>query len=61
VAAIIGEDADIVHQYGISSLISVFGQPMRLEDTVPNKVALIKNSIKQSMMAIKTGKELKKN
>jgi glycerate kinase len=61
VAAIIGDDADIVHQYGISSLISVFGQPMRLEDTVPNKVSLIKNSIKQSMMAIKTGKELKKN
>jgi glycerate kinase len=61
VAAIISDDADIVHQYGISSLISVSGQPMRLEDTVPNKVSLIKNSIKQSMMAIKTGKELKKN
>jgi len=61
VAAIIGDDADIVHQYGISSLISVSGQPMRLEESVPNKVALIKNSIKQSMMAMKTGKELKKN
>jgi len=59
VAAIIGDDADIVHQYGISSLISVSGQPMRLEESVPNKVALIKNSIKQSMRAIKTGKELK--
>jgi hypothetical protein len=32
---------------------------MRLEESVPNKVALIKNSIKQSMMAMKTGKELK--
>jgi len=61
VAAIIGDDADVVHQYGISSLISVSGQPMRLEDTVPNKVSLIKNSIKQSMMAMKTGKELRKN
>jgi len=59
VAAIISDDADIVHQYGISSLISVTGQPMRLDESVPNKVALIKNSIKQSMRAIKTGKELK--
>lgn len=61
VAAIIGDDADIVHQYGISSLISVFGQPMRLEESVSHKVSLIKNSIKQSMRAIKTGRELKKN
>jgi len=61
VAAIIGDDADIVHQYGISSLISVSGQPMRLDEPLPNKVLLIKNSIKQSMRAIKTGKELKKN
>ncbi|HAJ32735.1 MAG TPA: glycerate kinase [Candidatus Atribacteria bacterium] len=61
VAAIIGDDADIVHQYGISSLISVSGQPMRLDESLPNKISLIKNSIKQSMRAIKTGKELKKN
>ena len=59
VAAIIGDDADIVHQYGISSLISVTGTPMRLDESLPNKVSLIKNSIKQSMMAIRTGKELK--
>jgi len=61
VAAIIGDDADIVHQYGISTLISVTGTPMRLDESLPNKVTLIKNSIKQSMRAIKTGKELKKN
>jgi len=61
VAAIIGDDADIVHQYGINTLISVTGTPMRLDESLPNKVSLIKNSIKQSMMAIKTGKELKKN
>ena len=59
VAAIIGDDADIVHQYGISSLISVSGQPMRLDESVSNKVLLIKNSIKQSMRTIKTGKGLK--
>jgi len=59
VAAIIGDDADIVHQYGISSLISVSAQPMRLDESVSNKVLLIKNSIKQSMRAIKTGKGLK--
>ena len=61
VAAIIGDDADIVYQYGISSLISVSGQPMRLDESVSNKVSLIKNSIKQSIRAIKIGKELKKN
>ncbi|MEA2088030.1 MAG: glycerate kinase [Candidatus Caldatribacteriota bacterium] len=59
VAAIIGEDAKIVHKYGITTLIGVTAQPMKLEESVPNKVALIKNSIKQSMMAMKTGKELK--
>ncbi|MGB6371015.1 MAG: glycerate kinase [Atribacterota bacterium] len=59
IAAIIGDDAGIVHQYGISSLISVSAQPMRLDESVSNKVLLIKNSIKQSMRAIKTGKELK--
>jgi glycerate kinase len=59
VAAIIGDDAEIVRQYGISSLISVSGTPMRLDESLPNKVSLIKNSIKESMMAIKTGKELK--
>jgi len=42
-------------------LISVTGTPMRLDESLPNKVTLIKNSIKQSMRAIKTGKELKKN
>jgi len=31
-----------------------------LDKSVSNKVSLIKNSIKQSMRAIKTGKELKK-
>ena len=59
VAAIVGDDADIVHKYGINTLISVTEKPMRLDESLPNKVLLIKNSIKQSMMAIKTGKELK--
>ena len=59
--AIIGDDANIVHKYGISSLISVSAQPMRLDESVSNKALLIKNSIKQSMRTIKTGKELKKN
>jgi len=61
IAAIIGDDADIVRQYGINSLISVSGQPMKLDESVSNKVLLIKNSIKQFMRAIKTGRELKKN
>lgn len=61
VAAIIGDDADIVHQYGINTLIKISEPPMRLNESLPNKVSLIKNSIEQSMMAIKTGKELKKN
>jgi len=59
IAAIVGEDASIVHQYGISTLISITETPMRLDESLPNKVSLIKNSIKRSMMAIKTGKELK--
>lgn len=61
VAAIIGDDADIVHQYGINTLIKISEPPMSLDESLPNKVSLIKNSIKQSMMAIKTGRELKKN
>jgi len=34
---------------------------MRLDESVSNKVSLIKNGIKQSMRAIKSGKELMKN
>jgi len=59
VAAIISDDADIVYQYGISSLISVTGQPMRLDESVPNKIVLIKNNIKQYIGAIKIGREIK--
>ena len=36
-------------------------KPMRLDESVFNKVSLIKNSIKLSMRAIKTEKELMKN
>jgi len=61
VAAIISDDADIVHQHGIDNLIKVSEPPMSLAEPVSNKVSLIKNSIKQSMMVIKTEKELKKN
>jgi len=32
-----------------------------LDESISHKVSLIKNSIKQSMRAIKTGRELKKN
>ncbi|GAI61498.1 unnamed protein product, partial [marine sediment metagenome] len=46
-AAIIGDDADIVHQYGIDNLIKVSEPPMSLTETKPNKVWLIKKSIKQ--------------
>ena len=47
IAAIIGDDADIVHQYGIDNLIKVREPPMSLTETKPNKVWLIKKSIKQ--------------
>jgi len=47
IAAIIGDDADIVHQYGIDNLIKVSEPPMSLTETKPNKVWLIKKSIKQ--------------
>jgi len=61
VAAIVSDDADIVHQYGIDNLIKVSEPPMSLAEPKSKKVWLIKNSIKQSMMAMKTGKELKRN
>ncbi len=61
IAALIGYDADIVHQYGIDNLIKVSEPPMSLTEPVFNKVSLIKNSIKQSMRTVKVGKEFSKN
>lgn len=43
VAAIIDDDADIVYQYGIGTLIRVSEPPMNLDDSISNKVSLIKN------------------
>ena len=47
VAAIIGDDADIVHQYGINTLIKISEPPMSLAEPRSKKVWLIKKSIKQ--------------
>ena len=47
VAAIISDDADIVHQYGINTLIKISEPPMSLTEPKSKKVWLIKKSIKQ--------------
>lgn len=47
VAAIIGDDADIVHQYGISTLLKISEPPIGLAEPKPKKVQLIKKCIKQ--------------
>lgn len=47
VAAIIGDDADIVHKYGINTLIKISEPPMGLAEPKSKKVWLIKRSIKQ--------------
>jgi len=47
VAAIIGDDADIVHQYGIDNLIKVSEPPMSLTESKSKKAQLVKKSIAQ--------------
>ncbi len=47
VAAIISDDADIVHQYGIDNLIKVSEPPISLTEPKSKKAWLIKKSIKQ--------------
>ena len=47
VAAIISDDADIVHQYGINTLIKISEPPMSLTEPKSKKVQLIKKCIKQ--------------
>ena len=47
VAAIIGDDADVVYQYGINTLIKISEPPMSLTDPKTKKVQLIKKSIAQ--------------
>lgn len=47
VAAIIGDDADIVYQYSINTLIKVSELPMSLTESKIRKVQLIKRRIKQ--------------
>jgi hypothetical protein len=55
VAAIIGDDADIVYQYGIGTLTRVSEPPINLDDSIFNKVSLIKNRIKKSLRKLKIG------
>ena len=52
VAAIIGDDADVVHQHGIDNLIKVSEPPMSLTEPKFKKFYLIKNSIKNSKILI---------
>lgn len=47
VAAIVGNDADIVHQYGINTLIQISEPPVSLSEPKIKKVELIKKSIKE--------------
>jgi len=47
VAAIIGDDADIVHKYGINTLLKISEPPMSLTESKSKKVRLIKRCIKQ--------------
>ena len=47
VAAIVGDDADIVYKYGINTLIKIVEPPMSLAEPKPKKVQLIKKCIKQ--------------
>lgn len=47
IAAIISDDADIVHQHGIDNLIKVSEPPMSLTEPKSKKVWLVKRSIKQ--------------
>jgi len=47
VAAIISDDADIVHQHGIDNLIKVSEPPMSLTEPKSKKVELVKRSVKQ--------------
>ena len=47
VAAIIGDDADIVHQYGINTLIKISEPPTSLAEPKSKKVELVKKSIAQ--------------
>ena len=47
IAAIIGEDADIVHQYGIDNLIKVSEPPVSLSEPKSKKILLIKKRIKE--------------
>ena len=50
IAAIIGEDADIVHQYGIDNLIKVSEPPVSLSEPKSKKIQLIKERIEQFLM-----------
>jgi glycerate kinase len=51
-AAIIGDDADIVHQYGISTLLKISEPPMNLNESKAKKYRLIKKTIKNSKIEI---------
>lgn len=58
VAAIISDDADIVHQHGINFLIKVSEPPMRLNYSKDNKISIIRKSIKNVIKNMKSEKKI---
>jgi len=49
VAAIIGDDADIVHQHGINTLIKVSDPPIKIDTPKSEKKSIIKNKMIYSL------------
>ena len=58
VAAIISDDADIVHQYGIDNLVKVSEPPMNINYPKDNKISIIRESIKNVIKNMKSKKKL---
>ena len=52
IAAIIGDDADIVHQHGIDNLIKVSEPPININAPKLKKIKSIKNKISESLKSI---------
>lgn len=58
IAAILGENADIVYQHGIDFLIKVSEPPMSINYPKDNKISIIRKSIKNVFKNMKSEKKL---
>ena len=51
----LGENYQVVHDYGLESALSIVSGPMTLEEASANAATLIENSVEEALRLVRIG------